>query len=395
MKTALITDDRSWAELAPIGYCRRPPAGIGEPTPPVEIPRNSILLGGATEQLRTLPPATIDCVVTSPPYYMLRNYFTENQFGLESSVGDWVERLREVMAEVARVLKPAGSLWLNLGDSYSRGDKYGAPPKGMLCAPERMLLALAEDGWLVRNKVIWAKPNPMPTSVVDRLNTTYEVVYFVVRNAHYFYDLDAIREPHRSKGARSASPPIGKAPPWAGPLAGSQDGLRRAREAGQPGHLLGKNPGDVWSIPTRGFRGAHFATFPEQLVYRPIQATCPEAVCTSCGKPWPRQVTTTRIPVSGPTKQAPPDDLSAFRLKNFRNTLREIGDLIPCGCQAPTRPGVVLDPFFGSGTVGVVAEALGRDWIGIELNPDYAGLARTRIEAAREGVMHNKGRSAA
>ncbi len=112
------------------------------------------------------------------------------------------------------MLKPAGSLWLNLGDSFSRHAKYGAPPKGLLCAPERLLLALAEDGWIVRNKVIWAKPNPLPTSITDRLTLTYEVVYLLVRSPRYFFDLDAIREPHRSHtgrkaGARLPSVPTG------------------------------------------------------------------------------------------------------------------------------------------------------------------------------------------
>jgi DNA modification methylase len=291
---------------------------------------------------------------------MLRNYGVTGQIGLEETVDQWVEALRAVMTEVARVLKPTGSLWLNLGDSYSRHPHYGAPPKGLLCSPERVLLALTADGWIARNKVIFAKSNPMPASVTDRLNTTYEVVYFLVRSQHYWFDLDAIREAHKTRGARAASAPLGKAPSWAGPLAGSQDGLRRARAAGQPGHPLGKNPGDVWRIATRGFRGAHFATFPTELVYRPLLATCPKAVCTRCGAAWRQRATVS------------PD---------------------ACGCEAPTTPGIVLDPFFGSGTVAVAAGELGRDWIGIELNPEYAELAMRRIELARqhrEEVMNKK-----
>ena len=294
------------------------------------LPRRQILLGDAAHQLQRLPPGSVDCVITSPPYYMLRNYGVENQIGLEPHVDRWVDELRLVCGEMARVLKLSGSLWLNLGDSFSRHAKFGAPPKGLLAAPERLLLALMRDGWICRGKVIWSKPNPMPSSVTDRLNMTYEVVYHLVRSPRYYFNLDAIREAHRSRGNRTARLPLGKAPAWAGPLAGSQDGLRKARPDGVPGHALGKNPGDVWNIPTRGFRGAHFATFPEALVVRPLLATC--------------------------------------------------------------RPGgVVLDPFFGSGTVGVVAERLGRDWIGIELNSGYAELAMSRIEGERatEGVIHN------
>ena len=171
------------------------------------------------------------------------------QFGLEPTSTEWVNGCG-ACTEVARVLKPTGALWLDLGDSYSRHPRYGAPAKGSLLAPERLLLALAADGWIVRNKVIWAKPNPMPTSVTDRLNTTYDVVYFLVRSPRYFFDLDAIREPHRSSGRRSARPAADRSPGWAGPLAGKNDGLLRARARGVPGHELGKNPGDVWRIAT-------------------------------------------------------------------------------------------------------------------------------------------------
>jgi DNA modification methylase len=343
-------------------------------------------LGDASERLRSLPESAIDCAVTSPPYYALRDYGASGQIGLEGNVEAWVESLRVVFREVARILKPGGSLWLNLGDSFSRHIKYGAPPKGMLAAPERLLLALMADGWILRGKVIWSKPNGLPNSVADRLNVNYEFVYFLVREPDYFFDLDAIREPYRSRGAKRES--IGKAttPDWAGPLAsGAQDGLRRARPADQPGHPLGKNPGSVWEIPTFGFRGSHFATFPPKLVRRPILASCPEAVCTRCGRPWKRRVTVTRLPV-GPASEAPkPRDDNVMRFKDRWHTIRRVGELLPCGCGAPTLPGVVLDPFMGAGTVGLVAEELKRDWLGIEISDKYRKLAMKRIGAARSG----------
>jgi site-specific DNA-methyltransferase (adenine-specific) len=314
------------------------------------LPRNTILTGDAAHVLATLPGASVDCVVTSPPYYQLRDYGEAGQLGLEATVEDWVSDLRAVTQEVARVLKPAGAFWLNLGDSFSRHERYGAPPKALLLAPERRLLALAGDGWLVRNKVIWAKTNPMPSPIRDRLSLTWEVLYLLVRSPSYFFDLDAIREPHTTTSARSAREPLGKRPDWAGPLAGSNDGLRRARAAGMPGHRLGKNPGDVWRVATRGFRGAHFATFPPQLVRRPILATCPALVCSRCGQAW------------GPA------------------TTRHRGPAWPsCGLAASPIAGVVLDPFFGSGTVGLVAQELGRDWLGVELNSDYVEIARARL----------------
>jgi site-specific DNA-methyltransferase (adenine-specific) len=308
-----------------------------------KAPANTILTGDALAMLRILPTASVDCVVSSPPYYQLRNYGVVGQLGLEPTVDGWVSDVRQICREVARVLVPTGALWLNLGDSFSRHPRYGAPVKGLLLAPERLLLALANDGWLVRTKVIWAKTNPMPSSVSDRLSLTYEVVYFLVRQRSYFFDLDAIREPHRSVRSRQARTPLGR-PEWAGPLAGTQDGLRRARVAGVPGHELGKNPGDVWSVATRGFSGAHFATFPPELIRRPILATCPAVVCTRCGH-------------------------------GQKSTDRRV----TCDCATPTRRGIVLDPFLGSGTTALVARELGRDWLGIELNPVFVKLAKRRL----------------
>jgi DNA modification methylase len=265
-------------------------------------------------------------------------------------VDAWAKNLRAVARQIGRVLKPSGAFWLNLGDSFSRHARYGAPAKGLLLAPERLVLLLARDGWLVRNKVIWAKTNPMPSSIRDRLSLTWEVMYLLVRSPSYYFDLDAIRVPHISASARSARQPLGHRPVWAGPLAGTHDGLRRARAAGLPGHPLGKNPGDVWRISTRSFAGSHFATFPPELIRRPILATCPPLVCSHCGKAWGK--------IGG----------------------RGNGPAGPvCSFAATPRPGVVLDPFFGTGTVGLVAAELGRDWLGIELKPEYVELARSRL----------------
>jgi site-specific DNA-methyltransferase (adenine-specific) len=307
----------------------------------MSAPRNTILIGDAREQLAQLPAASVDCAVTSPPYFQLRNYQVKGQLGMELTVAGWVADLRTVMREVARVLTPTGGAWLNLGDSFSRHPRYGAPAKGLLLAPERLLLALAQDGWLVRNKVIWAKTNPLPSSVGDRLTLTYEVVYFLVRQRSYFFDLEAIREPCRTKTVTKRKPELAsRRPAWAGPLATTRGGLR----SGMVGHPGGKNPGDVWQIATRGFHGSHFAVFPPELVLRPILATCPAVVCTACGQG------------------------------------QKVGTgALPCDCKASARRGLVLDPFFGTGTVGLVARELGRDYLGIELNPDYARMAEERL----------------
>lgn len=333
-------------------------------TPP---PRNTVLVGDAATRLRDVPEASIDCVVTSPPYYGLRDYEADDQIGLERSVHDWVAKLVAVTDQLARVLKPGGSLWLNLGDSYSRHRRDGAPEKALLLAPERLLLALAERGWIVRNKVIWAKPHPMPTSVKDRLASAWEPVYLLVRSRRYYFDLDAIRVPHKSsrrrpqslRGPEPRGPGRRRPPRWAGPRAGDQSGLDRLKALGLPGHPLGKNPADVWAIPqSRNHGGHHRATFPEALIERPLLATCPERLCTACGAAWERQ------PSSPPLTRGEPGPA--------------------CRCGATSEPGIVLDPFMGSGTTALVAERLGRSWLGIELNPRFAALSESRVTAARQ-----------
>ena len=329
------------------------------------VPRNTIISGDVRTALPTVPDASVDTIITSPPYFQLRNYQAHGQIGLEPTVELWADQLAIVLDEAARVLKPTGSLWLNLGDAYSRHQKHGAPGKSLLLGPERVALELIRRGWIIRNKVIWAKTNPMPSSVKDRLSCTWEVVYFATRSPRYFFDLDMIRAPHRSKR------PAVKAPKahaenraeWAGPLAaGDQHGLDKLKAAGLAGHPLGKNPGDLWQVPTANYRDAHHATFPTRLIERPLLATCPERVCSKCGLPWQRE----------PHRQI--------------GALAVAGSLKPiCDCKASYRPGLVLDPFMGSGTIAVTAEEHGRDWLGIEINPEFARLAERRIQNARAG----------
>jgi site-specific DNA-methyltransferase (adenine-specific) len=326
---------------------------------------NSVIVGDALTELRRLPAGSADCCVTSPPYFRLRNYQVAGQLGLEGTVDEWVEHVRVICQEVARVLTPTGGLWLNVGDSYSRNVHYGAADKSLLLAPERLLMALLADGWIVRNKVIWAKPNPMPTSVRDRLNTTHEYVYFLTRQPRYFFDLDAIRVPHRSqRSAIQGTAIMPSAPPdWSGPLAGSNDGLNRLKADGRVGHPLGKNPGDVWTIATASGQSGHHATFPERLIEIPIRSTCPRRACQKCGTPWRR---------------------SAARSLGH---LAVAGELRPgCSCEAGWRPGVVLDPFMGSGTTAAVANRLDRSWIGIELNPGFAAAAKLRASVSGEAA---------
>lgn len=174
-------------------------------------PRNTILVGDAASRLAELEDSSVDCVITSPPYFRLRDYQHTGQLGLEATVQAWVEGLRPVLRQLARVLVPTGSVWLNLGDTYSTHPRQGAPAKSLLLGPERLALALIKDGWTVRNKIVWAKTNPIPSSVPDRLSTTHEVIYLLTRHKRYFFDLDAVRQPPKTAPSRPPRQPSGTA----------------------------------------------------------------------------------------------------------------------------------------------------------------------------------------
>jgi site-specific DNA-methyltransferase (adenine-specific) len=327
---------------------------------------NRFLTGDALARLRELPDASVDTCITSPPYLLLRNYGVAGQMGMEANAAEWAERLATVLNEVARVLKPTGSVWLNVSDGYARHVRHGAPPKSLLLAPERLLLRLQSDGWIVRNRVVWHKTNTRPSSVRDRLTCRWEPIYLLVRSRHYFFDLDVIRRPHRTP-ARAPRPararrPIERAPAWVGPLADGTEWLQRLKALGSPGHPFGANPGDVLTTTASNFRGAHFATFPPAMVEPLLKATCPEKVCGNCGRAWERE----------PVRRL--------------GQMAVLGRLRPgCECRAAAVPGLVLDPFSGAGTVALVAEAHKRRWLGIDLNPDYIRLAEDRLRAARAG----------
>jgi DNA modification methylase len=272
-----------------------------------------ILVGDVRMRLAELPDNAVDCVITSPPYWALRSYGHDDQIGAETTVDAWADEIATVCKELARVLVPAGALWLNLGDSFSRHVNDGASKKSLLLGPQRVAMRMISSGWLLRNQVIWAKTNPMPSSATDRLATTYEFVFLFARQPHYYFDLDTIREPastapHGARSGRADYPPREAVPSLGGgtsPRVDLNQGLARLKAAGQESHPLGKNPGDVWSTATANFRGAHFATFPVELVRRPLLSTCPERVCTVCGRPWRRATEPARC---GRTASTPTGD---------------------------------------------------------------------------------------
>jgi site-specific DNA-methyltransferase (cytosine-N4-specific) len=269
------------------------------------------------------------------------------ELGLEPTVARYVENISAVFAELERVIKPTGSLFLNLGDSYcsnsfgyQRGAGYSERqpsvraqplsrmkttwmrPKQLLLVPARVAIAMQERGWILRNDIVWHKPNALPSSVKDRLTNTYEHIFHFVRSRHYFYGLDAIREPHKRgspQAERDYERMLAGRRIHAGKWASDRDSAGgHVQKAFTSGSCRGKNPGDVWSLTTRAFRGPHFAVYPESICERPIKATCPPG-------------------------------------------------------------GIVLDLFAGSGTTLVVAKRLGRRFLGCDLNADYVRLANERI----------------
>lgn len=321
------------------------------------IRRNQVICGDALEVLQTLPDASVDTVVTSPPYFQVRSYGSDGEYGQEAHIDEWVTHLRAAAAEISRILVPHGAFWLNVGDVYARSRREGAPAKSLLLGPERLAQALVADGWIVRNRLAWVKPNPLPSPAADRLTPSWEFMYLLVRSPRYFFDLDAIREPLTRPRIQSST--TGQRRRGGGREHG-HSGLARLARSGRGGHLLGKNPGDAWRIAGSRVRG-HCASFPLELIRRPILATCPEKVCTSCAHPWERARHPVRC-IRGTPQPRP---------------------LVPCECNALTRPGLVLDPFMGSGTVAIVARKYGRDWLGIELNPEYVKLTHDRLARQR------------
>ena len=297
---------------------------------------NTILQGDVIERLKDIEDNTIQCVVTSPPYWGLRDYGEDDQLGLEETPEEYVDNMVKVFREVRRTLKDDGTLWLNLGDSYSSGGRstttnqtlrgnndYGVTrpkpsenikPKDLIGIPWRVAFALQQDGWYLRQDIIWHKPNPMPESVTDRCTKSHEYIFLLTKSANYYYDAESIKEPSIEYGRDKRSDK--------GNI--RYEGKRTIDKEGKNGQQSfvtineKRNKRSVWKINTKPYKNAHFAVFPEKL---------PE-LCIKAGS--------------------------------------KKGD-------------IVLDPFFGSGTTGYVAQRLYRKWLGIELNPEYIKIANKRF----------------
>jgi site-specific DNA-methyltransferase (adenine-specific) len=331
------------------------------------IPRNTIIQGDARQVLRDFPTESVDSILMSPPYATgARDYKHAQQLGREPTIAAYVENLAKVLAETRRVLKPTGSLFIVLGDRFARSPRQGAPKGSLLLTSQRVALSLLALGYTMRGQVVWQKPDPKPESATNRFSQAYELILFATKDSRgYFMDIDALREPPRSADR------VGVRRPREGSrrYQAGNSGLAQMKADGRVAHPNGRSPRDVWTIPTaRDRTGTHAAAFPLELARRIVTAATPEKICTRCQEPWVRPA---RI-VSRKTKAG---------MRHTRNvgTLRRQCECDPRG----TTRGIVLDPFMGTGTTAVAARSLGRDFVGIELNPQYIELANQRIAAAR------------
>jgi DNA modification methylase len=350
---------------------------------------NDIHVGDVRETLSEMPASSVHCVMTSPPYFGLRDYSADGQIGLEDSLDEYIAELVAVGEGLRRVLRDDGSWWLNLGDSYG-------PDKQKQLVPHRVAIALQDAGWVVRNDVTWVKPNPMPQSVKDRLNTTTEQVFHLAPGSDYWYDLDAIRESHAEASVKRMEHGKGDSLKSAG--MNNSDSSGGIHEGGKDKiadeyHSAGKNPGDVFEVTTKPFPDAHFAVYPPELCEKPIKATCPPRVCVECGSPYERQTRDESGFTDGVCnacgkskskhkrggKNSKSDSSMSGGVKKCSNRIMA-GWEQTCTCDTDaTEAGVCLDPFAGAGTTCLVAKRLGRRFIGVDLNPDYVALAQRRV----------------
>ncbi len=325
----------------------------------MNLPVNEIVCGSCLEIMRQWPDGLIDCCVTSPPYWGLRDYGVDGQLGLEKTPEEYVAKMVAIFAEVKRVLKPEGTLWLNLGDTYSshkdckstpqsiakgkpsevscviekgkshsRNSKMlksqGFKNKDLIGIPWMVAFALRQDGWYLRQDIIWHKPNPMPESVTDRCTKAHEYIFLMSKQPKYYCDMEAIREGDQVYTRKASGyKQEGQARP---------DGTMPYRGGGfadTDTTTIGRNKRSVWTVTTKPYSEAHFATFPPDLITPCILAGCPEG-------------------------------------------------------------GIVLDPFMGSGTTAMVAYENRRNYVGCELNPEYIKLNRADIAKAKYGLFENK-----
>ena len=320
---------------------------------------NQIIQGDIRVIGKTIPSQSVNCIVTSPPYWNLRDYDHSDQIGLEPDPEMYVQSIVNIFHELKRMLRDDGTLWLNLGDTFLANRTYqvsdsksknvgnhhgmktsniGLKPKNLIGIPWRVALALQNDGWYLRSDIIWHKPNCMPESVTDRPTRSHEYLFLLSKCASYYYDQDAIREPFQNKQVSNLANGLSDGHSACAtftrenskrerPIFGQNHGTHRANRDNPNYSPLGRNKRSVWDVPVKPYKGAHSAVFPPDLIEPCILAGCPVN-------------------------------------------------------------GVVLDPFFGSGTVGEVCIKNNRNWLGVELNSDYIKLANDRMNGIQLSMIN-------
>jgi len=432
----------------------------------------NLLINADARQI-PLADGSVNCIVTSPPYYGLRDYGTakweggdpncdhnpqrhdggwradrtlplgrggvyrevcakcgavriDQQIGLEQTPAEYVNDIVQVFREVWRVLRDDGTVWLNLGDSYNGsggaggdytegGLKEGQPkypgrhinnlkPKDLIGIPWMVAFALRDDGWYLRQDIIWHKPNPMPESVKDRCTKAHEYIFLLSKSPKYYYDYEAIAEPSAEStvvryGYRSAdkNDPNVKINKFNYSMSSEAQAaaFEKANSIIAQGKIPVRNKRSVWTVTTKPYKGAHFATYPPELIEPCILAGCPELICSKCGAPWVRDLEredkrhwTERneyskdgkyefeyLKTGKPNQAGRRDAQASYKSPKFIDH----GLKPTCNCGAEPISGVVFDPFAGSGTTVAVANSLGRRGIGIDLNYNYLQLAQERV----------------
>lgn len=383
-----------------------------------------ILQGDVREQLRTLPDASVQVVCTSPPYFRLRSYLPADhpakalEIGQEQTPAAFVAGLVTVFEEVKRVLRPDGVLFVNLADSYAgsgkgpttststlsggRGVKghekvvtrtaqvrqgfindpvtvEGIRPKSLFLIPQRFAIAMQEAGWIVRDEIVWAKKSAMPESVRDRCTKAWEPIFMFVKQGRYYWDQEAVRVPLASAPhAPGNTPALGEV---------KRQDFGTERMTAIWGNAAGANLRNVWHLSPEPSREAHYASFPTEIPRRCIlAATSERGQCPACGSPWVRLVERTPPPDMGRGGQAWTAGATSAPQRDNKGGLRPVppkthGWAPSCQCQDAGEPvpQTVLDPFLGTGTTLLVASRLGRNGVGIDLNPEYVAIAERRI----------------
>ncbi len=393
--------------------------------------RNRVFVGSALDFAERLPRGSVHCIVTSPPYYGLRSYLPDghpdkcHELGCERTPEEYVANLVAVFRALREALHPSGTCWVNLGDSYNSASNFnhdrkgsgltggvpyaegdrggrallpGLGPKQLLMIPARFALAMQADGWILRADIIWHKPNPMPESVTDRPTKAHEYLFLLSKRANYFYDAEAVREPHATAATdprRRVTPEEYEAAKVGRYVRKGEDELVKGRMVEKKegyqylGNPAGRNKRSVWTVATAPYPGAHYATFPPELIRPCIRAgTSARGCCPRCGAPWVRVVEREPMVIARSERGAA---MGEFGRTQASGTMVEPASAVTLGwqpsCRCPAHepvPAVVADPFCGSGTTCQVATEEGRDWYAGDLDPRSVGwtaerLARTQV----------------